>query len=624
MTRTYNGDAFCLREHLVRLYASLKMMQIDPGMTIDEMEALTLEVLEANKPTEDADVDWQIMHDVSRGTMGIYHSIGEGGDNDGGPTVSINCWPLITHQGGYAPNYTNGVDLVVSPVQQLPAHLLDLKAKTRSRLHYQMAQLAAEPLGHVDPVLMDPDGFLAEGPGWNIFLVRDGVLMTPEPRNSLIGVSRQNTIMLAKQLGIPVEEKNLGRYEAMTADEIFITSTTKALCWAKTWEGQPVGDGKNYPIYDKLMAAWQRHVDCDFVAQAQEYERRLPAWLEKDAKKHRDHQASITMGGGVHLASMGLRPVPNTSLYVSPICLGTMTFGTPVGQEEATAIIKRAAELGVNFIDTANMYEGYTRSVGSRGEASEIIIGNALQALGPAAREGFVIATKVGMDVERDGQVEGGLSAAHIAAECERSLARLQLDTIDIYYAHKPDENGVPLKESIGAFASLIEQGKVRHWAVSNYEPEQLMEVLGICDANNWPRPVMHQPSYSLLNRAAEDELLPLCEAEGIAVAPYQVFEGGLLTGKYQAGEEVPSGSRAAESAWMDTKLSDDALKKVGVLSRVAARSGMPLSDYVLRRSAAVAGVTSLIVGVSRLEQLEAAVNALGGVRDAATHRPRL
>ena len=122
----------------------------------------------------------------------------------------------------------------------------------------------------------------------------------------------------------------------------------------------------------------------------------------------------------------------------------------------------------------------------------------AWQALGPAAREGFVIATKVGMDVERDGRVEGGLSAAHIAAECERSLARLQLDTIDIYYAHKPDENGVPLKESIGAFASLIEQGKVRHWAVSNYEPEQLMEVLDICDGNNWPRPVMHQPSYSL------------------------------------------------------------------------------------------------------------------------------
>ena len=170
MTRTYNGKPFCLREHLVRLYASLKMMKIDPGMTIDEMEALTLEVLESNKPTEGADVDWQIMHDISRGTMGIYQSIGEGGDNDGRPTVSINCWPLITHQGGYAPNYTSGVDLVVSPVQQLPAHLLDLKAKTRSRLHYKMAELAAQPLGKVDPVLMDPDGFLAEGPGWNAIL----------------------------------------------------------------------------------------------------------------------------------------------------------------------------------------------------------------------------------------------------------------------------------------------------------------------------------------------------------------------------------------------------------------------------------------------------------------------
>lgn len=91
--------------------------------------------------------------------------------------------------------------------------------------------------------------------------------MTPEPRNSLIGVSRQTTIKLARQLGIPVEEKNLGRYEAMTADEIFVTSTTKALCWARTWEGAPVGDGKNYPIYDKLMAAWKAHVGCDFVAQ---------------------------------------------------------------------------------------------------------------------------------------------------------------------------------------------------------------------------------------------------------------------------------------------------------------------------------------------------------------------
>lgn len=279
-------------------------------------------------------------------------------------------------------------------------------------------------------MLFDPDGFIAEGPGWNIFLVKDDVLMTPEPRNSLIGVSRQTTIMLAKELGIAVEEKNLGRYEAMVADEIFITSTTKALCWARTWEGQPVGDGSHYPMYDKLMAAWKAHVGIDFVAQvshllaidqsinrrhdlsiagmfyqspacstnpltiltdvqAHDYHERIQDWIRKDRNRHRDQQAALSTGGGLHHASMGLRPIPNTDLYVSPICLGTMTFGTPVGQADATAIIKRCAELGVNFIDTANMYEGYTRSAGSKGEASEIIIGNALQELG--LRDSFVV-----------------------------------------------------------------------------------------------------------------------------------------------------------------------------------------------------------------------------------------
>jgi branched-chain amino acid aminotransferase len=454
MTRTYNHKPFCLREHLVRLYNSLKMMRIDPGMTIDEMEHMTLEVLKANMQTEPDDVDWQIMHDVSRGTMGIYHSIGEGGGNDGGPTVSINCWPLITHQGSYAPNYESGVNLVVSPVTQLPAHLLDLKAKTRSRLHYQMSVLNSQQYeGTVDPVLLDPDGYLAEGPGWNIFLVKDGVLLTPEGRNCLIGVSRQNTIKLATTAGIEVSEQNLGRYEAMTADEIFITSTTKALCWAKTWEGQVIGEGKPGPVYQRLMRAWKEHVECDFVEQAQEYARRLPAWRERDHRRHMAHQAQLTSGGGVHTVSMAKRPIPGTDLFVSPLCLGTMTFGTPVGQAEATAMIKRALELGVNFIDTANMYEGYTRSIGSRGEQSEIMIGHALRTLGAGARDQLVIATKVGMQVERGGKAEGGLSAEHIKTECARSLARLGVDIIDIYYAHKPDEAGVPLTESIAAFA---------------------------------------------------------------------------------------------------------------------------------------------------------------------------
>ena len=140
-------------------------------------------------------------------------------------------------------------------------------------------------------------------------------------------------------------------------------------------------------------------------------------------------------------------------------------------------------------------YEGYTRSPGSKGEASENIIGNAIRTLGPGTREKLVIATKVGMLVDRDGNPEGGLSAAHIQKECARSLARLGVSCIDIYYAHKPDEDGVPLTESIGAFAQLISEGKIKHWAVSNFDPALLSQVLEVCDAHAWPRPVMHQPS---------------------------------------------------------------------------------------------------------------------------------
>ena len=110
---------------------------------------------------------------------------------------------------------------------------------------------------------------------------------------------RQVACDYRKDLGIPVEEKNLGRYEAMTADEIFITSTTKALCWARTWEGQPVGDGQSYPMYDQLMAAWKAHVGIDFVAQAHDYHGRLEDWVRKDRNKHRDQQAVMSTGGGL-------------------------------------------------------------------------------------------------------------------------------------------------------------------------------------------------------------------------------------------------------------------------------------------------------------------------------------
>lgn len=283
MTRTFKGQPFKLREHLDRLYASLRLMETDCGLSIDEMETCTRETLQRNVGTEPADMDWQIMHDVSRGPLALYGSVLPEGI---GPTVVINCWPLVTHMGRFAATYDTGVHVIVSAQQALPAHLVDPKAKTRSRLHYQMAVLQAARMGKRRwPVLPDPDGFLAEGPGWNIFLVKDGTLYTPEPRNILLGVSRATILELAGELGIPVCETNLGRYEALQADEVFCTATTYCLVHATTFEGQTVGDGKPGPVFTKLMDAWKRLAGVDFVAQAHQYAKQVDAWEKRQRQE---------------------------------------------------------------------------------------------------------------------------------------------------------------------------------------------------------------------------------------------------------------------------------------------------------------------------------------------------
>ena len=283
VTRTFGQKSFRLREHLERLYASLRLLEIDCGLTIDQMQQITLETLQRNCDTEPEDMDWQIMHNVSRGPLELYLSVFPEG---GRPTVSINCWPLITHMGAFSPNYRSGVHVVISSQQTFPAHLMDMKAKTRSRLHYQMAVLQSKRMGEGQwPVMMDTDGYIAEGPGWNIFLVRDGVLYTPEPRNILKGVSRATTMQLAHDLGIPIKQVNLGRYEALQADEIFCTATSYSLVHATTFEGQLVGDGKPGPVFGKLTDAWKDLAGVDFVAQAHSYAERLPAWEEQQRQQ---------------------------------------------------------------------------------------------------------------------------------------------------------------------------------------------------------------------------------------------------------------------------------------------------------------------------------------------------
>lgn len=280
VTRTYNHRPFGLRAHLERLYASLRLLEIDCGLTIEDMERITLETLHKNLPTEAGDVDWLIIHDVSRGPLHFYHTAFEGKT---GATVAIACWPLITHMGGFAQAFRDGIHLMIPAQQALPAHLVDPKAKTRSRLHYRMAELQGLRSGGKWAVMLDTDGFLAEGSGWNILLVKDRVLYSPESRNILLGVSRATTIELAGQLGIEVRQANLGRYEALTADEIFCTATTYSLVHASSFEGQTVGDGTPGPVFQALLEAWKEKAGLDFVAQADLYAQRMPQWLKQDA-----------------------------------------------------------------------------------------------------------------------------------------------------------------------------------------------------------------------------------------------------------------------------------------------------------------------------------------------------
>ena len=303
---------------------------------------------------------------------------------------------------------------------------------------------------------------------------------------------------------------------------------------------------------------------------------------------------------------MDRRRIPNTELKVSPLCLGTMTFGTPVGEAQAIELTHWAIDHGINFIDTANMYEGYKRTIGSPGGVAETILGQALR----GRREQVVLATKVGMKI---GPTEGdeGLRRQHVQREIDRSLQRLQCDYVDIYYMHKPDPH-TPLAESVQTFDELVQAGKIRYWGVSNWDTGQLADLLAVCDENGWRRPVVHQPPYSLLRREVEADLLPFCQREQIAVVPYQVLQGGLLTGKYRRDQAPPPGSRGAEKPNWVWELTDDLFDRLEQLEREARSRGRTLLQHAILSVLEQPAVVSVILGAKRSEQIQAAIDCLG------------
>jgi len=270
MTRSFNKEQFKLREHLERLYASIKYLRIPVKMTIDEMEEAVYQVIEANDPLFGDDDEHRIMIDVTRGLLGIYDT---NVDVESGTNIIIADFPLRWTVSDMGHLYDRGVNAVVTSQRAIPARLLEPKVKNRSRVHYLMANIQASQLAGNDnwALLLDEDGFVAEGTGDNFFIVKNNKIITPEGRNILRGISRDYIFELSEQLGLECVEKNVEPYDVMVADEAFMTGTPFCLVPVMRFNGQNVGDGKMGKITKLLLDTWGDNVGVNIVQQIKSY-----------------------------------------------------------------------------------------------------------------------------------------------------------------------------------------------------------------------------------------------------------------------------------------------------------------------------------------------------------------
>ena len=276
MTRSFNKIQFKLNEHIERMYAGIKMLKIPIEMTPKEMEQAVYQTIEKNVPVFRDTDEHRVMIDVTRGLLSMYANAFGGKTK---PLVIISVFPVKWTVAPLTPLYDSGVHAVIPSQRAIPADLLEPKIKHRSRMHYLVANLEVALVD--DPtawaLLLDPDGFITEGTGSNFFIVKDGKLLTPEPRNILRGTRRKYTMQLARELGIEVVECNLNTYDAITAEEAFFTSTAFTLMACVKVNGNPLGDGGIGPITQKLIGAWNEFVGLDFIAQARGYLKEMGA-----------------------------------------------------------------------------------------------------------------------------------------------------------------------------------------------------------------------------------------------------------------------------------------------------------------------------------------------------------
>lgn len=262
-TRTFGHRIFRLREHVERLYRSMRYLRIDPALTPTQMAEVTEEVLERNRHLLDPGEDYWVSQRVSRGVASVD------GEEPAraGATVVVECTPLPLRE--RATLYRDGIRVIVPAQRRTPPDALSPRAKTSNYLNMIVAD---QEVTAIDPgawaVLLDMQGHLAEGRGSNLFLVSEGQLLTPRALNVLPGISRQTVIELATELGIPCREVDLDLYDAYAADEAFLTSTSLCICPVRSINGMQVGGEEVFgPVTLKLIERYRALVGCDFVEQ---------------------------------------------------------------------------------------------------------------------------------------------------------------------------------------------------------------------------------------------------------------------------------------------------------------------------------------------------------------------
>jgi aryl-alcohol dehydrogenase-like predicted oxidoreductase len=294
---------------------------------------------------------------------------------------------------------------------------------------------------------------------------------------------------------------------------------------------------------------------------------------------------------------MKLRKLGSSDIEVSEISLGSwLTYSGGVEREQAKACVDAAFEAGINFIDTANVY--------GRG-AAESLLG---EVLAGRERSSYVLATKVYFPMSDS---DRGLSAAQIHKQIDASLQRLRTDYVDLYQCHRYDRD-TPLEETMAALTEVVRAGKARHIGFSEWPPERIAESLALAGAERW---ISSQPQYSMLWRAPEAEVIPLCEREGISQIVWSPLAQGVLTGKYLPGTPPPADSRAASESmggFIDRLMEPHVLEAVQRLVPVAEGAGLTMVQLALAWVLRQPDVASAIVGASRPEQVLANASASG------------